>query len=75
MLVDATAFLLADTEVLPALRAAGIGDWKQDAARSALAFDRTGAFPRNTEIEVVLTFVSEKPPAARRRRACPTAAR
>ena len=28
-----------------------MGDWKQDAARSALHFDRTGAFPRNTEIE------------------------
>jgi hypothetical protein len=64
VLVDATAFLLADTEVLPALRAAGVGDWKQDAARSAFHFDRTGAFPRNTEIEAVLTFVSERAPAA-----------
>jgi len=64
VLVDATAFLLADTEVLPALRAAGVGDWKQDAARSAFRFERTGAFPRNTEIEAVLTFVSEKAPAA-----------
>src|SRR5262249_24826109 len=26
--------------------------------------DRTGAFPRNTEIEAVLTFASDNPPAA-----------
>ncbi len=63
-LVDATAFLLADTEVLPALRAAGVGEWKQDAARSAFQFERTGAFPRNTEIEAVLTFASDKAPPA-----------
>jgi hypothetical protein len=59
LLVDATAFVLADTDVLPALRRARVGEWKQDLARSALSFDRTGAFPRNTEIEVVQTFVSE----------------
>ncbi len=64
VLVDATAFLLADTEVLPALRAAGVGEWKQDPGRSAFHFDRTGAFPRNTEIETVLTFVAEKAPTA-----------
>ena len=62
-LVNATEFLLRDTEVLPALREAHKGDWKQDAARSALNFDRTGAFPRNTEIEAVLTFTSDNPPA------------
>ena len=62
VLLDATAFLLADTNVLPALRAARIGEWKQDAGRSAIAMDRTGAFPRNTEIEVVQTFVSENAP-------------
>jgi len=63
-LVDATAFLLADTDVLPALKAARVGDWKQDAARSALLFDRTGAFPGNTEIETLQTFVSEGAPRA-----------
>ncbi|MDQ2980205.1 MAG: DUF5117 domain-containing protein, partial [Acidobacteriota bacterium] len=50
VLVDATAFLLADTRILPALKQAKLGDWKQDVARSALSFDRTGAFPTNTEI-------------------------
>jgi hypothetical protein len=62
VLVDATAFLLADTDVLPALKNAKIGDWRQDVARSALAFDRTGAFPWNTEIETVQTFVSDNAP-------------
>ena len=62
VLVDATAFLVADTRVLPELKAAKMGDWRQDAARSALSFDRTGAFPRNTEIEATATFTSENPP-------------
>ena len=39
VLVDATSFLLADTDVLPALKRARMGDWKQDVARSALNFD------------------------------------
>jgi hypothetical protein len=62
VLVDATAFLLADTRVLPELKQSRMGEWKQDAARSALSFDRTGAFPRNTEIEATATFTSENPP-------------
>jgi len=64
VLVDATAFLLADSQVLPILRASRVGDWKQDVARSAIHFDRTGAFPRNTEIEAVQTFVCDNPPPA-----------
>src|SRR6185436_17915440 len=54
VLVDATPFLLRDTVVLPLLRQAQVGDWRQDVDRSAVQFDRTGAFPRNTEIEAVL---------------------
>ena len=64
VLADATEFLLRDSGVAAAFRAARQGEWRQDAARSALNFDRTGAFPRNTEIEAVLTFTSENPPAA-----------
>jgi hypothetical protein len=64
VLVDATAFLLRDTVVLPLLRQAQVGDWRQDTERSAILFDRTGAFPRNTEIEAVLTFTSDNPPPA-----------
>ncbi len=62
VLADATAFLLADTEVLPLLKQAKLGDWKQDVARSALNFDRSGAFPKNTEIEATATFTCENPP-------------
>ncbi len=63
-LVDATAFLLTDTDILPTLKKARLGDWKEDTARSALALSRTGAFPRNTEIEVDLTLTSDNPPGS-----------
>jgi hypothetical protein len=64
VLVDASEFLLRDTVVLPLLRQAQAGEWRQDPARSAIHFERTGAFPRNTEIEAVLTFTSDNPPPA-----------
>ncbi|HSB61530.1 MAG TPA: DUF5117 domain-containing protein, partial [Vicinamibacteria bacterium] len=64
VLVDATAFLLADTRVTAILQQAGQGSWRQDVERSALHFERTGAFPLNTEIEAVLTFTSSDPPAS-----------
>jgi len=64
VLADATAFLLADTGVLPLLKQARLGEWKQDSTRSALVFDRSGAFPKNTELEVLATFTSENPPRA-----------
>ncbi len=64
VLVDATAFLLNDTQVLAILRQAQQGEWNQDPARSAFRFERSGAFPRNTEIEARLTFSSDRPPDA-----------
>jgi hypothetical protein len=63
-LVDATEFLLHDTTIAGALKEGQLGDWRPDAARSALNFDRTGAFPRNTEIEALLTFTSDNAAAA-----------
>ncbi len=62
LLVDATSFLLKDTVVVPILQAAGQQGWQQDLARSAFRFDRTGAFPLNTQIEVLATFSAERPP-------------
>ncbi|MFN2633925.1 MAG: zinc-dependent metalloprotease [Thermoanaerobaculia bacterium] len=62
VLVDATPFLLADTQVLPQLKAQKLGDWRQDVSRSALNFERSGAFPKNTEIEVIATYTAENPP-------------
>jgi hypothetical protein len=59
LLIDATDFLLKDTEIAAALKRAKLGDWRQDVGRSALSFERSGAFPRNTELEATLTFVAD----------------
>jgi Met-zincin/Domain of unknown function (DUF5117) len=64
VLVDATAFLLTDTSIAAVLKEAKLGEWKQDPARSAVSLERSGAFPRNTEIEADLTFACDAPPAA-----------
>ncbi|MCM2257444.1 MAG: zinc-dependent metalloprotease [Vicinamibacteria bacterium] len=64
LLVDATEFLLRDPGVVALLRGGKQGDWRQDVARSSFHFARTGAFPRNTEIEAQLTFAAEQPAAA-----------
>jgi hypothetical protein len=61
VLVDASDFLLRDTAVAAALKQAGQGDFRQDRERSAFHFERSGAFPRNTEIEALLTFAAEAP--------------
>jgi hypothetical protein len=64
LLVDATEFLLRDPLVVAILRGAKQGDWRQDVARSSFHFARSGAFPRNTEIEVQLTFAADQPSPA-----------
>jgi hypothetical protein len=64
VLADATEFLLKDTQIATQLRQAQLGDWRQDVARSAFSFGRSGAFPRNTEIEALLTFASDNPARA-----------
>ena len=62
VLVDATDFALRDAHgVVPTLKRSGQGDYRLDASRSAIASDRTKAFPRNTEIEAALTFVGDNP--------------
>ena len=64
VLVDATDFFLRDAHELPAtLKRTGQGAFKLDAARCALALDRTKGFPRNTEVEATLTFAGEEPGA------------
>ena len=63
VLVDATDFLLHDAHgVADTLTRLKQGSYKVDAARSAIALDDTKAFPKNTEIEAELTFVSDAPP-------------
>lgn len=63
LLVDATDFLLRDSVVVPILQASGQSGFRQDVARSAFRFERSGAFPLNTEIEVLATFSADAPSA------------
>ncbi|HVG17726.1 MAG TPA: zinc-dependent metalloprotease [Blastocatellia bacterium] len=60
VLVDATAFFLRDAHgVIDRLRQARQGQYRFDESRSAIYLPRTKAFPKNTEVEVLLTFASE----------------
>jgi hypothetical protein len=60
VLVDATDFFTRDVHgVSDAL--VRQGSYKLDAARSAIAIDATKVFPKNTEVEAVLTFASDAP--------------
>lgn len=61
-LVDATGFLLRDSHgVGRSLRALGQGNFATDASRSAIHAPRIRAFPRNTELEAMVTLVGEDP--------------
>lgn len=68
ILVDATDFFLRDAmDIKGSLERAGQGTFRLDASRSAIYLPRTKAFPKNTEIEVTLTFASDNPgPEVRR---------
>ena len=60
LLVDATDFFLRDVHgVAEALTRTHQGTYKVDTSRSAIAMDATKAFPRNTEIETILTFTTD----------------
>src|SRR5271163_1331094 len=60
VLVDATEFFLRDAHgVGEAL--AKQGPYKLDAARSSIVIEATKVFPKNTEVEAILTFASETP--------------
>lgn len=62
VLVDATDFVLRDAHgVVEALRRSRQGTWRLEASRSALHLPNTRGFPRNTEIEAILTFTGENP--------------
>jgi hypothetical protein len=62
VLVDVSDFVLSDAHgVAESLRRSNQGTFRLDRARSALYLDRTRGFPRNTEIEVTLTFQGERP--------------
>lgn len=62
ILVDATAFLLRDAhQVIQSLNRGGQMRYRLDPARSALYRLNTRNFPLNTEMESLLTFVSDNP--------------
>jgi len=56
-LVDATSFFMRDSHgVARRLSRSGQGNYKLDTSKSAFNIDRTKAFPKNSEIDVMLTF-------------------
>jgi len=64
VLADATEFLIRDPGIAARLKEAKQGEWRADPSRSSLNFERTGAFPKNTEIEAQITVASDDPSAA-----------
>jgi len=62
VLIDGTSFFLRDAHgVQRSLEVAGEGSFNLEASRSAFWLPRTKGFPKNTEIETLLTFTSTKP--------------
>jgi Met-zincin/Domain of unknown function (DUF5117) len=59
VLVDATDFFLRDGHGAGGSLGAGPAAYRVDRTRSAVYLPRTKAFPKNTEIEVTLTFTNE----------------
>src|ERR1043166_7537134 len=62
VLVDATDFAVRDVhDVTGAIARARQGTYKLDVSRSFVDPDRTKVFPKNTEIEVALTYTGDNP--------------
>jgi hypothetical protein len=60
VLVDASEFFLRDAHgVAETLSELKQGAYKLEASRSAIALDHTKVFPKNTEVEALLTFTTE----------------
>src|ERR1035438_6577790 len=59
VLVDATDFFLRDGHGAGGSLGSGAAVYRVDRTRSAVYLPRTKAFPKNTEIEVTLTFTNE----------------
>lgn len=74
VLVDATAFFMRDAHgVIDRLRQTRQGQYKYDESRSAFYLPRTKGFPKNTEVETLLTFLVEGDPGPLVRNTVPTA--
>jgi hypothetical protein len=62
IIVDATSFFMQDAHnVIGSLRRRNQGNFRLDPARSAIYLDNTKNFPKNTEVETLLTFTSDSP--------------
>jgi hypothetical protein len=65
VLVDATDFFLSDQHgVIRRMRDLKQGMYALDRDRSAIFLPRTKSFPRNTEVEATLTFVTQDRPGS-----------
>lgn len=65
VLVDATNFYLRDHHGIPGtLQRLQQGQFRLDASRSAFFLPNTKNFPKNTEVEVTLTFTTDGDPGA-----------
>lgn len=74
VLVDATAFFMRDAHgVIDRLRQTRQGQYRYDDSRSAFYLPRTKGFPKNTEVETMLTFSLEGDPGPLVRNTVPTA--
>jgi hypothetical protein len=63
VLVDATSFFMRDAHgVADRLRSSNQGAYRLEDSRSALYLPRTKGFPKNTEIETMLTFTTDGSP-------------
>lgn len=64
ILIDGTDFFLRDAHgVADTLARLKQGSYRVDPTRSAIALDNTRAFPKNTEVEAELTFITDAPPS------------
>jgi hypothetical protein len=62
VLVDATSFYLQDVfDVISTLKETRQGEFKLEPTRSAFYLEGTKNFPKNTEVEVILTFTGNEP--------------
>ncbi|MGF7182497.1 zinc-dependent metalloprotease [Tunturiibacter psychrotolerans] len=65
VLIDATEFYLRDAHgVAETLTTTKQGAYKLEPSRSTIALDATKAFPKNTEVESILTFTTDDPSKA-----------
>jgi len=62
VLVDATALFMRDAHgVAERMRGARQGNFRFDESRSSFYLPRTKGFPKNTEVETVITLASDEP--------------